>query len=293
MAIERALAKMPKMGKAPKDAFCYICHEGGGASGKLLRSCGCRGSRAGFVHADCLGEFAASREGAGDSHSAFTAWIQCTKCKQDFQGPLQLEMDRRCWRRHRSSPNHGLRYFVTRTLASKLGFAGEIDVANQLLDVASTVAGNDALVMDLKILRADILKKNEKNLEALELLQSILPEAKVDTANHHVYCQVMLLTADVLILLHRNQEAHDTAAEAMAIAKAKFGLDDPKTLMTVHTYAVACKELGFLEEANENLEENLETQTRLLGPEHPDTQMTRKMMSSLGFGVGLASAVSG
>ena len=67
MAAERASAKQPKIQKAPKDAFCYICLEGedGRKSSKLSRGCACRGDSAGFVHLECLTKLAMSKEACG------------------------------------------------------------------------------------------------------------------------------------------------------------------------------------------------------------------------------------
>ena len=110
MAVERVLAKLPPMEQAPKDAFCYICLEGDGASSKLMRGCACRGDSAGFVHLDCLTELARSKEASGDLHAIWEAWTSCGNCKQVLTGALDLEMRRRSWRHHRSSQDENLRY---------------------------------------------------------------------------------------------------------------------------------------------------------------------------------------
>ena len=128
-----------------------------------------------------------------------------------------------------------------------------------------------------------MLKKNGQLLEALGLLQAILPEAKLCTANPYLCGRTMFETADVLLDLDRNHEAHEVAAEAVAFHKAKFGLEDPKTLAAVRKYAIACAELGRVEEAKTNFEDVLATQTRVLGREHPSTQITREYMQALGF----------
>ena len=103
MAIERALAKQPKI-KAPKEAFCYIYLEGEGeakSTPKLMRGCACRGASAGFVHLKCLMELVATKEASGEAVS--NACLECCNCKQRFEGALQLEMRRHFWRRSRSS----------------------------------------------------------------------------------------------------------------------------------------------------------------------------------------------
>ena len=129
------------------------------------------------------------------------------------------------------------------------------------------------------------LKKNDQKLEALGLLQAMLPEAKMYTADPDLYGLTMQQIADMLLHLDRNQEAHEAAAEAVAFCKAKFGLENPKTLIAMHTYAVAYASLGRLEEAKANFEDVLATETRVLGREHPYTQETVRDMRNFGFTV--------
>ena len=285
MAVERALAREPQMEKAPKDATCYICLEGEDG-GKLMRGCACRGDSAGFVHLECLTKLAMSKEASGDPRATFTAWRMCGNCKQGFVGALELEMNRRFWRRYRSSQDLHLRYHATKSLAAWLGNNGEVDTANQLFDDASTFVGNNTgELLELKLVRAVMQMKNGQNLKALGLLQAMLPEAKVYTAYPSVYGQAMRQTAIVLIHLDRNQEAHETATELVAFAKAKFGLEDNETLMAVTTYASACARLGRVEEAKTSFEDALSTHTRVFGRDHPFTQATRDLMLSLGFAV--------
>ena len=73
------------------------------------------------------------------------------------------------------------------------------------------------------------------------------------------------------------------ATELVAFAKAKFGLEDPRTLEAVKSYATACAGLGRVEEAKANFEDVLTTQTRVLGRDHLETQGTRQTMRLFGF----------
>ena len=202
---------------------------------------------------------------------------------QEFNGALGLEMLRRFWRCHRSSENLDLRYNSTRSLASDLGFYGEVDAANQLLDEASTCIGNNTEPLYLKLLRASILSRNDQHLEALGLLQAMLPEAKAYTMNPSLYRRTLHEIVDVLLDLERYQEAHGAATELVTFTKAKFGLEHPVTLQAMGPYARACARLGRVEEAKANFEDVLTTQTRVLGREHPDTQVTLQNMLVYGF----------
>ena len=245
-----------------------------------MRGCACRGDSAGFVHLDCLTELAVSKEASRDFNTSY-AWLYCGNCKQDFQGALELEMVRRFWRRHRSSLVMDLRYNTAKFLAGALGRKDELDAANQLLDEASTCVGNNTgALLDLKLYRADLLKKSGQNLEALGLLQAMLPEVKAYTANPHLYDNAINHIVTVLIGLHRYQEAHDMAIELVQVTKARYGQEDPDTLVAMQKYAYMCMRLGRMEEAKATFENILTIQTRVLGREHPDTQVTWKCMQS-------------
>ena len=186
-------------------------------------------------------------------------------------------MSRRYWRRNRSSENPDLCYNATRSLAVCLGNSREFDAANQLLDEASNYASNGTQRLELKLFRASLLVRKGESLEALGLLQAILPEAKVYTPYPDLCGRTMYEIAQLLLQLERYQEAYEAAAELVAFAKAKLGLEDRVTLQAVATYADACAKLGRIEEAKANFDDTLTTQTRVLGREHPQTQHTLLM----------------
>ena len=52
--------------------------------------------------------------------------------------------------------------------------------------------------------------KNDQKVEALELLNAVLPEAKAYTTEPNLYWRAMDLLAQVLGSLNRFQEAHET-----------------------------------------------------------------------------------
>ena len=137
--------------------------------------------------------------------------------------------------------------------------------------------------MELKLLRAQMLRKRGQNLEALGLLKAILPLAKAYTARPQLYMQSISRIADQLLDLDRYQEAHEAADKGVAFGKAKFGLEDIRTLTVSNTYAVTCTKLGRFEEAKANFEDTLTIQTRVFGREHLYTQSTRRTMRILGF----------
>ena len=198
-------------------------------------------------------------------------------------------MRRRFWRRYRevsirSSQDLTLRYNSTKSLAICLGQNGEVDAASQLLDDASPFVGNNrSMLLELKLLRADLRIQNGQKLEALGLLQAMLPEAKVCTGNPHIYCRTMQQLASVLIDLDRDQEAHEATSELVAFAKANYSLENLRTLIAMKLYAAACAKVGRVEEAKANFEDLLPIETRILGREHRLTQTTWDYMRLFGF----------
>ena len=224
-----------------------------------------------------------SKEDTGDLQAVFAGWLKCGNCKQSFEGALMVEMQRRFWRRYRSSHDRNLRYNSTRHLTISLGANGEVDATNQLLDAVSKCVRTTEALLDLKLLRIEMLIQNGHYLEALGLLQAMLPEAKADMATPHLYERTMQKLADVLLHLNRNQEAHEAATELVTFKKAKFGLEHPWTLHAMKTYAITCEKLGRVEEAKANLKTVLTTETRIFGRDHPQTQYTWEKMQSYGF----------
>ena len=283
MAVDRILAKLPPV-QAPQDATCFICLEGDGASSKLMRGCACRGDSAGFVHLECLTKLAMSKEASRDGEVLWDAWIFCGNCKQRFTGALELEMLRRCLRRYRSSQNLKLRYNSTRILATCLGVHGEFDAAHQLFDEAATCAGNDTeRLLDLKHCRAALLTKNGQRLEALELLRSILPEAKqFTTTNPGPYARTMMSIVPVFFD-HDNQAAYDMATELLAFTKANYSLENITTIIAMDYYGIASAKLGRIEESKAMFKTVLAIKTRVYGRDHSNTEMTRNFMRSCGF----------
>ena len=226
-----------------------------------------------------------SKEASGDLETVYDGWSKCGNCKQGFESALGLEMTRRFWRRHQSRRDLlEPRYLSARSLAVALGFNAEFDAAHQLLDEATNCVGdNTQLLVDLKLFRARMLLRSGQKLEALGLLQAMLPEAKVYTAHPELYAHAMNQLASVFLSLGRYQEAREMTAELVAFNKATFGLEDPKTLQAISWYAIACGKLGRVEEAKVTFEAVLRNITRVLGRDHPLTQDTWKSMQECGF----------
>ena len=169
-------------------------------------------------------------------------------------------------------------------MALCLAHQNEVDSVNQLLDEALTCVGsNKARLLDLKLLTVTMLVVDGQNLQALELLQVILPEAKAYTANHSFYHSTLTQMAGAFFALGRYQEAHEATAEKVALDKANYGLESLRTLTTMNMYASICFRLGRVEEAKEYFDDVLIIETRVFGRDYPLTQATLGQMRIYGF----------
>jgi hypothetical protein len=78
-------------------AVCYFCLDGGDdeAGQPLRRDCACRGSDAGFVHLDCLTNFAETKSmpwDGRDSNEFVDPWERCPSCHQYYQNELAVDI---------------------------------------------------------------------------------------------------------------------------------------------------------------------------------------------------------
>jgi E3 ubiquitin-protein ligase DOA10 len=82
------------------EAVCYLCLGGGvddNAGQPLRRDCACRGTDAGFVHFDCLTEYAETKSELADKMSLgmqefITPWETCPSCHQYYQNELAIDI---------------------------------------------------------------------------------------------------------------------------------------------------------------------------------------------------------
>ena len=273
MAVERALAKQRPMDQAPKDATCYICLEGEDDGEKLMRGCACRGDNAGFVHLECLKEYATSNEDSVDDESVTNSYGVCINCRQPFNGALRLHMRRSFWRRHKNGHDYRLRRFAVQFLADCLLDYGEVDTTDHLYNELRKIGGHGLVI---RRHRADMMIKNGHKLEGLQLLRAMVPEAKEDSAM--MYFQTLFSLADVLYELERNDEAFETATDAVAIAEETFGLESPNTLIVKVMYASICSDLGYIDKMGELVLDNLAIATQTFGPDHSLTQKLKSIL---------------
>ena len=162
----------------------------------------------------------------------------------------------------------------------------ELTAANDLLDEAEKCMGNTrSFILDMKLDRAQILEKTGKQLEALDLLKATLPEVKEYSGKDgdDLYVRTMSNLAYLLEQLGRYQECYDTAGELIKFTTKNFGPGNLYTLRARTVYAVACAELGHLEESKSHFDDVLTTFSQTFGRDFPLTRGIRLRMRHYGL----------
>ena len=154
-----------------------------------------------------------------------------------------------------------------------------------MYDEASMSTGNNRLLLlHIKLSRADIMRRNDQQLEALELLQAMLPETKAYAATDpDLHFRAMLNLIALLGGFERDEECLDTAAEAVAFAEANYGMETGNTLESKEVYAQICRKVGRVEESKVYFADVLTANIRIFGRDHPRTLKTKHSMQVSGF----------
>ena len=267
MAVERVLKGLPSQETAPADATCYICLD---HDSKLVRGCACRGESAGFVHLECLIEFAERN----DEGSMGRSFLNCINCKQGFTGALQLQLMRRRWRRHRDESVES-RHLVEscNMLGLLLGRNDENGAEDRLLDAISNSSHFDKGLFKLKLVSIIAIERPE---EALKLLEEVVSQAKKDgdlTVTIFAYIQYI----SALQRLERYEEIVAMATACLESVKASCGdYSYPAWIEHKHIalelLAFACGMTGRFDESRQAFDELIASGTRTYGHKHENTR---------------------
>jgi len=265
MAFERALARLPQRGASDR---CYVCLEEGR---HLLRGCACRGA-AGFVHAECAERVALAGEGKSARNSALS-WTRCITCRQPFHGALDLEMNRRWWRRHRDDGNDGASSPVVWAVAHTLDTYGESLAADLLLEErAETMDDYGAVLLSLREARR--LADKGDHLGSLEKMEALLPRAE-RCGSTQIYfdlqCQIIEASFDA-----RKEDYVGLADDCVRLARRTYGNDHINTHRALVNFSTAAGMAGRFKESRDVFEETLTNQKRTYGNDHLMTKLSKK-----------------
>jgi len=236
-----------------------------------VRGCACRGDSAGFVHLECLIEYADR-----DEENPLKRSLTCVDCKQDFTGALQWQVYRDWWRRHRDDSLEPMRLIVSCNLLSNLlGAYGEKDAAKRLINNFSDSA-RSFNEMDFNKLNVASRMAEERPEGALKLMEEVLSQAKQDgdlkmaiNAQGHIIRE--------LHRLERYEETVAMATECLESAMTSCGVSsDAGLIQQKHAclcmFATLCGMTGRFDESKRAFDELIASATRILGRDHQDTR---------------------
>ena len=152
---------------------CFVCLEA--SPPPIQMGCACRGD-AGLAHIGCLIHAAASRA----AHGSNAGWWQCSTCKQDFTGAMQIGLAEERWLRVRDQPAESKdRLAAASILACSLHGQGKhaeaVQMQRELLDVQRRVLGPEhPHTLTTMSNLASSLRGQGKRAEAETMLRELL-----------------------------------------------------------------------------------------------------------------------
>ena len=256
---------------------CIICLESDPPP--IQSGCACRGD-AGLAHVECRAMAAAHRMA-----NTYDGWRECSTCKQDFTGAMQVELATSWWSTVQNLPEDDDWIAAAGTLATALHSQGMCAKAEQLFRKLLAIA------------RRVLGPEHQNTLAAATNLVAALGSqgkwTEVETICHEVYAvqrRVLgpehprtLITAVNLAMALKSQgkhiEAETMLRETLTVERRVLGSEHPSALKTTATLANALNSQGRYVEAETMFREVLVVQRRVLGAEHPDTLMTAPNLS--------------
>jgi hypothetical protein len=251
---------------------CYVCYDAGDT---ISTGCGCRGGTS-HVHARCLVRCAASRTGATD------LWSRCSTCKQHHTGEALFELARSQARdsRARGRTEHFLE--ATLVLSHCLKERGEFRDAERMQHyVYKRCARSDA--DEGRVLAADFLLETlldrchyEGEMGPALDLGRALHRRRRELAGPDSPCSLLTSCNYAIAMLYAGQaaEARALLAECIQSLRRQFG----ETRLLRRAVSARARCLLALGEDTElavgELESVLASETRELGPSHPETLCT-------------------
>mmetsp|Transcript_6434 Transcript_6434/g.27082 ORF Transcript_6434/g.27082 Transcript_6434/m.27082 type:complete len:202 (+) Transcript_6434:104-709(+) len=192
-----------------------------------------------------------------------------------IKGALEIEMDRRRWRRRRDAPEDIMisKREALRGVALTLLSRGQFDAGESLYEEASRGVP-EALMLPSHIDRAQALKKAGRPCDALEILTG-LPTMMVPSQRTEVRVAHSQLMSGSLADVGRIDEALPYAAEAVDLART---CPAEVLLEAMSLQAQIFAMIGRFDDAKAMLGHVLAGRTRLLGPDHEHTRNTQAVL---------------
>ena len=271
---------------------CSICLESDPPP--IQSGCACRGD-AGLAHAACRAQAAVQ------GPRGFNAWRECQTCKQRFTGAMERELaEAWCARTSELAETSTERRAARGSLAISLSAFGELAESRRVtisVHAASREAlGDDhpsTLVHAFNLGFARLVQDGDPRTfarfghggdghvtDAERIFREIMRAAR-DMHDEHERAYFTLAGQTGLGACHLGRGEHDKGARALSAAHEGqlrlLGANNELTVATAYLLATARAISGA--PMVRELKETVRTQSRTLGPDHPDTLATRTLLA--------------
>ena len=273
---------------------CTICLESDPAP--LQRGCACRGE-AGLSHFQCMANLADWRDKNGPvTETPGLAWIMCLVCKSHFTGAMKQELAHAWSERSLHLPTDHLTHVWSKQHLIECAYAAgnytEAEtMARSMLDRNRTDLGEThPITLYTKTMLGNSLSCLERYKEAEEVQREVLADTSIVSGPRgRVTASQMSSLSNTLAKQRKFTEALRLAKEAVAILRADGSTDDAEStdrdrekmfLTSASGLAHLFLEQGDGDGARALYSEVLSMQSRILGPDHPETLSTKANLAA-------------
>ena len=274
---------------------CTICLESAPVV-PIQRGCACRGD-AGLAHIQCMIDLAEYRDKNGPvTEMPGLAWIMCLVCKSHFTGAMKHALARAWSERSLHLPtDHLMHVWSDQHLIECAYTAGNYaeaeTMARSMLDRNRTDLGEThPITLYTKTMLGNSLSCLERYKEAEKVQREVLAATSIVSGpRDRVTASQMSSLSNTLAKQRKFPEALRLAKEAVAILRATgatgtVGAEDRDREKMFLTSASGLAHL-FLEQGDSDgartlYSEVLSMQSRILGPDHPETLSTKANLAA-------------
>jgi len=252
-----------------------------------VRGCSCRGPHAGFVHIRCLVKNAEER-GEYDDVAYDEALLTCTQCRQEFQGPVMVALQRAAYLHFAGRVEMDRwRQLALRNLGMALYTVGRLDEAlvinEEHLTTMRRLYGPDD---HRTILVEEGLAATLRNMGGPENLQRAVGilerthalKIKFLGRDHRDTLEAGAHLAATYNKLGKLSEGEALYREVLAALRRILGEHHARVLFVRSALAQTVALQGHIDDAVSELEEMLPLASRVLGPNHHITLNARNLL---------------
>ena len=290
-------------------AVCYLCLGGGvddNDGQQVRRDCACRGTDAGFIHLECLADYAETKsmQTRGDMDEFVKPWAACPGCHQNYQNELAIDIANKfasfVRRQYPDDTQRQVESLNVKMAALKSMFwklqplqkREAEDTANVLLSLINQMKNDAPLTYRYSQYEANAyyihgtIAFDEGTEESarravihfenqLELNASIGYDDGVATAKTCIALAKSKYKGGI-----NNEEVLKASQEVYELRIAELGEESEYTIRAGEDYAIELQRANRCDEARELLMKLLATSKQVLGSDHCTTKAVASTLAS-------------